>query len=211
MDNNELAWAAFRTALRAARSVHAERRFSRATLSQRQASQCLRSHALALVSTNARRWIPRDRQPTSVRSRQTQTLHSCSRDSSRRDQARATVAFRSCHQHDLAYRIRCGASKLDPLSSSSNPRCNTQATGCGQLAITKLHRPPREPQLLGRKGGLSGLSPDEIAALDKLYEKHPQVQQSHVRTAFEQTSPASFSSMLWELQCLLARLPKGNL
>ena len=39
-------------------------------------------------------------------------------------------------------------------------------------------------QLLGRKGSLSGLSPDEIAALDKL---------------------------LWELQCLLARLPKGNL
>jgi len=66
-------------------------------------------------------------------------------------------------------------------------------------------------QLFGRKGGLSGLSPDEIAALDKLFEKHPQVQQSHVRTAFEQTSPASFSSMLWELQCLLARLPKGNL
>ena len=66
-------------------------------------------------------------------------------------------------------------------------------------------------QLLGRKGGLSGLSPDEIAALDNLYEKHPQVQQSHVRTAFEQASPASFSSMLWELQCLLAQLPKGNL
>jgi len=65
-------------------------------------------------------------------------------------------------------------------------------------------------QLLGRKGGLSGLSPDEIAALDKLYEKHPQVQQSHVRTAFEQTSPANFSSMLWELQCLLAQSPKGN-
>jgi hypothetical protein len=66
-------------------------------------------------------------------------------------------------------------------------------------------------QLLGRKGGLSALSPDEIAALDKLYEKHPQVQQSHVRTAFEQASPASFNSMLWELQSLLAKLPKGNL
>ena len=65
-------------------------------------------------------------------------------------------------------------------------------------------------QLLGRKGGLSGLSPDEIAALDQLYNKHPQVQQSHVRTAFEQTSPANFSSMLWDLQCLLAELPKGN-
>ena len=64
-------------------------------------------------------------------------------------------------------------------------------------------------QLLGRKGGLSGLSPDEIAALDQLYEKHPQVQQSQVRTAFEQTSPANFSSMLWELQCLLAQSPKG--
>lgn len=66
-------------------------------------------------------------------------------------------------------------------------------------------------QLLGRKGGMSGLSPDEIAALGKLYEKHPQVQQSHVRTAVEQSSPASFSSMLWELQCLLAESPKGNL
>lgn len=66
-------------------------------------------------------------------------------------------------------------------------------------------------QLLGRKGGLSGLSPVEIAALDQLYQKHPQVQQSHVRTAFEQTSPANFSSMLWELQCLLAESPKGNL
>ena len=66
-------------------------------------------------------------------------------------------------------------------------------------------------QLLGRKGGLSGLSPDEIVALNILYEKHPQVQQSHVRTAVEQSSPASFSSMLWELQCLLAQLPKGTL
>ena len=66
-------------------------------------------------------------------------------------------------------------------------------------------------QLLGRKGGLSGLSPDEIAALNNLYEKHPQVQQSHVRTAFEQPSPASFSSMLWELQRLLAHSPKGTL
>jgi len=65
-------------------------------------------------------------------------------------------------------------------------------------------------QLLGRKGGLSGLSPHEIAALNKLYEKHPQVQQSHVRTAFEQSSSASFSSMLWDLQCLLAESPKRN-
>ena len=65
--------------------------------------------------------------------------------------------------------------------------------------------------LLGRKGGLSGLSPDEIAALNNLHEKHPQVQQSHVRTAVEQSSPASFSSMLWELQCLLAESLKGSL
>ena len=79
----------------------------------------------------------------------------------------------------------------------------------GRLTISALCQVVA--QLLGRKGGLSGLSPDEIAALDKLYEKHPQVQQSHVRTAFEQASPASFNSMLWELQCLLAQLPKGNL
>ena len=65
--------------------------------------------------------------------------------------------------------------------------------------------------LLGRKGGLSGLAPEEIAALEKLHQSYPHVQQSHVRTAFERTTPpASFSSMLWELQRLLAESPKGN-
>jgi len=66
-------------------------------------------------------------------------------------------------------------------------------------------------QLLGRKGGLSGLAPEEIAVVEKLHQSYPHVQQSHVRTAFElTTSPASFGSMLWELQRLLAESPKGS-
>ena len=64
-------------------------------------------------------------------------------------------------------------------------------------------------QLLGRKGGLSGLNPEEIAALQRLHQTCPNVQQTHVRSAFERATPASFASMLWELQRLLADTSKG--
>lgn len=59
-------------------------------------------------------------------------------------------------------------------------------------------------KLLGRKGGLSGLHAVEIEALQNLHRNHPHVQPSHVRTAAERATSASFNSVLWELQCLLA-------
>jgi hypothetical protein len=59
-------------------------------------------------------------------------------------------------------------------------------------------------KLLGRKGGLSGLHAEEIEALQNLHRNHPHVQPSHVRTAAERATSASFASVLWELQCLLA-------
>lgn len=65
-------------------------------------------------------------------------------------------------------------------------------------------------KILGRKGGLSSLSPEELQALDNLHRKHPQVQPSHVRTAAERATSANFASVLWELQQLLAENHSGG-
>ena len=77
----------------------------------------------------------------------------------------------------------------------------------GRLTATSLCQ--LVAHLLGRKGGLSELTSDELQALHRLHQNHPHVQQTHVRTAFERASPAGFTSMLWELQQLLADTSKG--
>jgi len=55
-------------------------------------------------------------------------------------------------------------------------------------------------RLLGRSGGLSSLSSDEMRALETFYANQPQVRSSQVRMAFEQAAGGGFQSVLWLLQ-----------
>lgn len=68
----------------------------------------------------------------------------------------------------------------------------------GQLTLASLGQ--LVARLLGRNGGLSSLSNDELQALDNFFAKHPQVSSSQVRTAFEQAAGGGFESVLWNLQ-----------
>ncbi len=68
----------------------------------------------------------------------------------------------------------------------------------GQLTLASLGQ--LVARLLGRSGGLSSLTGDELQALDNFFAKHPQVSSSQVRTAFEQAAGGGFESVLWNLQ-----------
>ncbi len=61
----------------------------------------------------------------------------------------------------------------------------------------------RFAQLLGRSGGLSGLSPDELSALRTFHTKHDRVHETLLRKAFTQAEPKTIPQILWQLQCLL--------
>ena len=58
-------------------------------------------------------------------------------------------------------------------------------------------------QLLGRNGGLSSLSPDELSTLRAFHTKHDRVHETLVRQAFAQAEPKSIPQILWQLQLLL--------
>lgn len=77
----------------------------------------------------------------------------------------------------------------------------------GRLTLTGLCQ--CVARLLGHKGGLSEFTAEELHALQRLHQDHPHVLQSHVRTAFERVTSADFTSVLWELQQLLADM-KGT-
>jgi transposase InsO family protein len=65
-------------------------------------------------------------------------------------------------------------------------------------------------KLLARPGGLSSFTSEELVALEVFHRAHPQVKASHVRLAFGRAKAGSFSSVLWELQCVLDSLSRGD-
>jgi hypothetical protein len=58
-------------------------------------------------------------------------------------------------------------------------------------------------QLLGRSGGLSGLSPDELGVLRAFHTKHDRVHETLVREAFVQAESKTIPQILFQLQRLL--------
>lgn len=60
-------------------------------------------------------------------------------------------------------------------------------------------------QLLGRDGGLSSLSPDELDALRTFHGRHDCIHESLVRAAVAQAEAATIVHVLWQLQSLLSQ------
>jgi len=58
-------------------------------------------------------------------------------------------------------------------------------------------------QLLGREGGLSGLSPDELAALRVFHTQHDRVNEAVLRQAFVNAESKTIPQILLQLQSLL--------
>jgi hypothetical protein len=57
-------------------------------------------------------------------------------------------------------------------------------------------------RLLGRKGGLSGFTTQELEVLHKLHEKFPQLSEPLVTRAFEQAPGQTLPHLLRELETL---------
>jgi len=60
-------------------------------------------------------------------------------------------------------------------------------------------------QLLGRKGGLTDFTTDELEALQKAYHRLPALHQPMLLQAFESADPKTIPSVLYQLQLLTAR------
>jgi putative transposase len=60
-------------------------------------------------------------------------------------------------------------------------------------------------RLLGRQGGLSGLSAQEVDLLAAFHARHDRVTESLLRQAFQQAPAATLPEMLFQLQSLLAQ------
>jgi hypothetical protein len=58
-------------------------------------------------------------------------------------------------------------------------------------------------RLLGREGGLSALSAEELEALRAFHARHDRVHESLLRTAVTQAEAATIPHVLWQLQFLL--------
>jgi hypothetical protein len=59
-------------------------------------------------------------------------------------------------------------------------------------------------RLLGREGGLSGLSLDELEALRAFHKRHDRLHESLVREAVAKSEAATIVHVLWQLQSLLS-------
>jgi hypothetical protein len=59
-------------------------------------------------------------------------------------------------------------------------------------------------RLLGRQGGLSALSRDELDALRTFHARHDRLHESLVRTAVAQAETPTIPHVLWQLQSLLS-------
>jgi hypothetical protein len=59
-------------------------------------------------------------------------------------------------------------------------------------------------KLLGREGGLSSLSPEELNALEAFHRRHNRVQETLVRQAVARSETTSIAHVLLELQSLLS-------
>jgi putative transposase len=60
-------------------------------------------------------------------------------------------------------------------------------------------------QLLGRQGGLSALSAEELEALRAFHARHDRLHESLVRAAIAQSEAATIPHLLWQLQSLLSQ------
>jgi hypothetical protein len=58
---------------------------------------------------------------------------------------------------------------------------------------------------LGRQGGLSALSAQEVDLLAAFHARHDRVTESLLRQAFQQAPAATFPEVLFQLQSLLAQ------
>jgi hypothetical protein len=58
-------------------------------------------------------------------------------------------------------------------------------------------------RLLGRKGGISGLSTQEMEALSAFHARHPRLNESVLRDAFQRAQSTSIPEIVFHLQSLL--------
>ena len=58
-------------------------------------------------------------------------------------------------------------------------------------------------RLLGRRGGVSGLTAQEIETLNAFYSRHENLNEGMLRKAFERTASSTILEVLFQLQSLL--------
>jgi transposase InsO family protein len=98
-------------------------------------------------------------------------------------------ALEASHQADQEHRRQAG---LDFQSASERNRWSLSS-----FANCMAH-------LLGRPGGLSALSPDELDALRSFHAQHDRVHESLLRRAVAQSEAPTIPHVLWQLQFLLS-------
>ena len=58
-------------------------------------------------------------------------------------------------------------------------------------------------RLLGRRGGVSGLTAQEIETLNAFYSRHENLNEGLLRTAFQRAASPTILEVLFQLQSLL--------
>jgi hypothetical protein len=81
----------------------------------------------------------------------------------------------------------------------------------GQIDYTAALRPTRWPfqafaacfaELLGRRGGLSAFCAEELAALEQVHARHPQLTRTRLKQAFARTEHPTLPAVVYQLQHL---------